>query len=387
MFTNTNEPERIEKVKATDSNGQVTEMLPLQANQFSLSNLQTSVYILNVIIDNPSSNSLNAYETILVILAPDQQPIQKTEITKIINKIKVSVRVDFDKDPKPRPKPSPCYFDPSLEECKPNDGRCPPGFGFNDDDQCIPHGKCPNDYGRLDDDETGKCYKKDDIKKCSDGSTIHKDEKCPSESDLRPHLKFGELAKIRINNLTMRSHHESQNFIGNVWLLPVRNHDYRIFRRISFTRMGSYCNFRLNVIRNGISERNQIPLTMIGNNSLPTSSNYPASIENGQTLSDVLPLCYIGDLFQAAVGFADLPKGTHNRILFLFSFEGSELVYIIVSSLRNGIRQDDIPFLSLLFNTEYEIQVVCYCTDYKDADGKRFKLVANSWDEILFSKL
>jgi hypothetical protein len=28
-----------------------------------------------------------------------------------------------------------------------------------------------------------------------------------------------------------------------------------------------------------------------------------------------------------------------------------------------------------------------YCNNYKDTDGKRFRLVANSWDEILFSKL
>jgi len=73
-------------------------------------------------------------------------------------------------------------------------------------------------------------------------------------------------------------------------------------------------------------------------------------------------------------------------ILLLFSFKGAQFVYII-SPLTDGIQQNDIPFLSLSFNTKFEIQIACYCTDYKDADGKRLKMVANSWDEILFSKL
>ena len=136
----------------------------------------------------------------------------------------------------------------------------------------------------------------------------------------------------------------------------MRNHDYKIFKKISFTKIGSYCNFRLNVIRDGISESYQIPLSIIGNNPLPNDSYYPSTLGNGQTQRDVLPFCYVGDLFQAAVGITDFPKGTHNRILFLFGFEGSEFVYI-VSPLSNGIRQDDIPFLSLSFNTEYEIQI------------------------------
>jgi hypothetical protein len=53
------------------------------------------------------------------------------------------------------------------------------GFGFNDNDQCIPIGKCPDGYGRLDDDETGKCYKNSVIKICPDGYVTHKNEQCP----------------------------------------------------------------------------------------------------------------------------------------------------------------------------------------------------------------
>ena len=73
-------------------------------------------------------------------------------------------------------------------------------------------------------------------------------------------------------------------------------------------------------------------------------------------------------------------------ILLLFSFKGAQSVYII-SPLGDGIQQEHIPFLSLSFNTEYEIQIACYCTGYEYDDVKRLKLVANSWDEILFSEL
>lgn len=179
VFTSTNEPQRIEKVKVTDSNGKVTELklVPLLASQYSLGNLQTGVYVLNVISDNQDSTSLNAYETILIILQPNQGPVENTEITKIIQRVKIWIAIG----PPFEDKPSPCYFDPNLEECKPENGKCKPGFGFNDDDQCIPIGKCPSGYGRLDDDETGKCYPKNQIKKCPDGSIIHKGEVCTPE--------------------------------------------------------------------------------------------------------------------------------------------------------------------------------------------------------------
>jgi hypothetical protein len=81
--------------------------------------------------------------------------------------------------PSPEPSPSPCYFDPTLDECQPIDGTCPPGFGFNENDQCVPTGKCPDGYGRLNDDETGKCYKNSDIKICPDGYITHKNSECP----------------------------------------------------------------------------------------------------------------------------------------------------------------------------------------------------------------
>jgi hypothetical protein len=94
VITSTNEPERIEKVKVSNSQGQVIDLVHLQNGQYSLSGLNVGVYALNVIANTDKGK--NAYETILILLAPYQKPIEKTEINKIIQKVKVSVRIDFD---------------------------------------------------------------------------------------------------------------------------------------------------------------------------------------------------------------------------------------------------------------------------------------------------
>ena len=63
--------------------------------------MNVGVYILNVIVNNGSEKT--AYETILIILiilAPDQKPVEKTEITKIIQKTKVFVEIDFREEKK-----------------------------------------------------------------------------------------------------------------------------------------------------------------------------------------------------------------------------------------------------------------------------------------------
>ena len=94
VFTSTNEPQKIEKVKVTDASGITTELI----SPYSLAGLNVGVYILNVIVNNGGEKT--AYETILIILAPDQKPVEKTEITKIIQKTKVFVEIDFREEKK-----------------------------------------------------------------------------------------------------------------------------------------------------------------------------------------------------------------------------------------------------------------------------------------------
>ena len=69
-----------------------------------------------------------------------------------------------------------CLFDPSMPKCAPDEnGKCPEGFGMNEDGQCFPRGGCPDGYHRVDDDESGRCIPN------ADG--------CPSGMIFRPDMK------------------------------------------------------------------------------------------------------------------------------------------------------------------------------------------------------
>lgn len=183
LFTSTNEPDRIEKVKVTDQNGKLINLVRIGGNDWSLQGLSNGVYLLDVIVNMPEGGK-GAYETVLVILAPNTPDLNPTQVIAQVVNIQVDVREKVfkeDGEDRPVPDPSICYFDPDNEACNPDEkGKCPSGFGFNEDGQCIPHGKCPDGYGRLDDDETGRCYPERDIKSCPDGSVIHAREQCPT---------------------------------------------------------------------------------------------------------------------------------------------------------------------------------------------------------------
>jgi hypothetical protein len=167
----------VTKAKLIDGHKQSIGLVPVsgQQNTFSLNGIPNGVYTLQVV--GRLGNTEGGYETVLVV------PVLPEEIRKVVQDrinqillVEIYVEIIFEE-----PGPSPCYFDPTLEECKPIGGRCPDGFGFNEDEQCIPHGECPSGYGRLDDDETGTCYKESDIKTCPDGYITHKNQECPPE--------------------------------------------------------------------------------------------------------------------------------------------------------------------------------------------------------------
>jgi hypothetical protein len=157
IFTSTNEPERIQNVKVINSYGQTTELLP---PQFSLSNLQTGVYTLDVIIDNPTTNSLDAYETLLIILAPDQQPIQKTEINNIIQKTKLYLEIEF------------------KEEFE-----CQRGYYYDrKTDNCLKR-PTPLSPGECEDPNDPPIVCEDQLKPCPGGIPVHRDDPCPIAED------------------------------------------------------------------------------------------------------------------------------------------------------------------------------------------------------------
>ncbi|CAN5513385.1 hypothetical protein BH18THE2_BH18THE2_41660 [soil metagenome] len=166
------------KAKLVNEQKQTTVLVPVsgQQNTFSLNGIPNGVYTLQAV--GRLGNTEGGYETVIVlpVLTEETKKVVQNRINQILF-VDIYVEIIFED-----PGPSPCYFDPNLAECKPINGKCPPGSGFNDDEQCIPHGKCPSGYGRLDDDETGKCYKKSEIKTCPDGYITHKDDECPPET-------------------------------------------------------------------------------------------------------------------------------------------------------------------------------------------------------------
>jgi hypothetical protein len=184
VFTSTNEPDRIEKVKVTDQTGELIELTKIGGNEWSLQGFDDGVYLLDVIANMPEGGK-GAYETVIVILAPNTLDLNPTQVIAQVVNIQVDVRervFEDDEEDRPAPEPSICYFDPNNEACNPDEeGKCPSGFGFNEDGRCIPQGKCPDGYGRLDDDETGTCYPKRDIKTCPSGYITHKFATCPED--------------------------------------------------------------------------------------------------------------------------------------------------------------------------------------------------------------
>jgi predicted transcriptional regulator len=184
----TNPDQNIDKVKVRDSNNKLIELAKIAEHVYSLAGYPVGVYALDVIVDN------RAYETILVIIPANQAPIiinQEiiTRINQVINRVEIEINGGGgggngggggsggngngtqgpDRD---------CFFAPDLPKCAPIDGRCPDGFGFNEDGQCIPHGDCPDGYSRVDDDETGKCFSDDKLKECEGGGHVLIGDRC-----------------------------------------------------------------------------------------------------------------------------------------------------------------------------------------------------------------
>jgi hypothetical protein len=113
------------KVTVINMQGIPVDLVPLPSNTWSLQGLLPGVYTLNVNVAMSSSGILGTYETILVILEPDQQPLPPTTI---INQITIpcpgnSTLVDG-KCTKPTPKPCPPGTTGVPPNCEPI---CPAG--------------------------------------------------------------------------------------------------------------------------------------------------------------------------------------------------------------------------------------------------------------------
>jgi hypothetical protein len=187
IFTSTNEPDRVEKVKVTDQSGELIELTKVGGNEWSLQGLGNGVYLLDVIVNIPEGGK-GAYETVLVILAPNEQVKDTTQVIKQV--VNVDTQIIFKDKDKNKSKPDLrkiCAFNPEDKRCTPDPKKgCPPGFGTNEAGQCFPLGPCPSGYHRANDDETGRCVPEKDLKQCEDGSWAHKTDLCPGDEELIP---------------------------------------------------------------------------------------------------------------------------------------------------------------------------------------------------------
>ena len=159
IIVTTSENLKVNNVKAKNVQGQQVDLTPLPNNLWSLQNLVPGVYLLDVIVDMSSSGILGVYETVLVILQPDQTPLPPSTV---INQLSIiiengppepptpcppEVQVNGVCPPSPEP-PTPCPPDaPENEVCPPTDEITP-----------VPEPPCPPETM-----ENGVCPPTDEI--------------------------------------------------------------------------------------------------------------------------------------------------------------------------------------------------------------------------------
>ena len=99
-----------------------------------------------------------------------------------------------------------CLFNTELPKCAPIDGKCPDGFGMNEDYRCFPqHSKCPEGFHTTEDDETGECNQNSECK--GDGYLLVNDGKSCREKRTvvkKPRRQMNVKAKKRAKNIMSR---------------------------------------------------------------------------------------------------------------------------------------------------------------------------------------
>jgi hypothetical protein len=177
----TSENLKVNNVKAKNVQGQQIDLLPLPNNIWSIQSLVPGIYLLDVIVDMSSSGILGVYETVLVILQPEQTPLPPSNV---INQLSIFIETEFPPGPntttpKPGPVP-PNQTEPIIctMEISYGQGPC--------DEYYIPpdeNGQCPEDH-RFVDDRTG-CVPNDFVSPpCS--IDAQGNEVCPPTDDLTP---------------------------------------------------------------------------------------------------------------------------------------------------------------------------------------------------------
>jgi hypothetical protein len=80
LIVSTSPDLRTHKVTVINMQGIPVDLVPLPSNVWSLQGLLPGIYTLDVIVDMSYSAILGTYETVLVVLEPNQQPFPPTTI-------------------------------------------------------------------------------------------------------------------------------------------------------------------------------------------------------------------------------------------------------------------------------------------------------------------
>jgi hypothetical protein len=148
LIVSTSPDLRTHQVTVTNIQGIPIDLVPLPSNTWSLQGLLPGIYTLNVNVAMSASGILGTYETNLVILQPDQQPLPPTTI---INQITI------------RPPDGGCPGNMTLTNgtCQPPPSRKPgPGDNKTEPIICtmeISYGQGPCDEHYIPPDENGQC--------------------------------------------------------------------------------------------------------------------------------------------------------------------------------------------------------------------------------------
>lgn len=189
----------------------------------------------------------------------------------------------------------------------------------------------------------------------------------------RPHIRFSALKCYPANDITLTSSGEnSEVFDGNVWTINVQNRRYGLF-----SQHGSSCEMDMRLFKDDVDYGQSIPLSW-KQVPLPTSCNFPSALKDHDEYIQKLPWLYIGELTRDHVRPTIL-SGKSAEILLVFTFSESSSIHIISESAVSMDYLISIPFNEL---EKHQFLLRFYSVEYKDTQGKNFKLKANSWNDV-----
>jgi hypothetical protein len=196
IFTTNPAQDQIQKVKIRNTEGQLTELQRVTGlpNTYSLAGYPVGVYVLDVIVQL-SNNRQGAYETILVIIPPNQQP-QPINFAVILQTIKTVIDTDIriiidngddDDDNRPPRCPEGQHWDKAQGKCIPDECPggmtgtppncepiCPEGADSTECNPCIENPDLPECDPCIENPGLPEC-----VEPCPDGRPRNHDGTCP----------------------------------------------------------------------------------------------------------------------------------------------------------------------------------------------------------------